>query len=313
VDAMILKNWDLGEIIDIRTDNRTSVKKYSINYIKTSESIYILKRLEYKIKMERHVYISKYLSENTGLVKSPILTKKGSTYLTNDGKFYCLYEMIQGRSYFERMEIGFRERFIKYGQYIGDLHNLLDFKSDKDIFSYNDISMKVKNWALPIIKGFSESNKEQNLVKRLFSSEDSSKGYLINLEDDLKKLPKQLIHRDLNLNNLIFKENELAGIIDFEMVEYNTRLFDMAYFLSSITGNLDLNRVEKSDYISAVKSLVLGYNLVSNLTDIEKNALLNILKASELIFIAWFIKKGRLDLIENKLKVVEWLNNGYIL
>ncbi len=313
MDIRILRNWKLGDIIETTRHDESSVKRHHISYIRTGECSYVLKSIKERIRMERHVYVSNFLSEHTSYVEAPIPLRNGEAYLEYGGSFHCLYKKISGRSYFERLETGYDERFRMYGSYIGELHNILDSCPEMEIFNRGSIETKMKDWALPIVKEFSVEYEKLDILNRVFPETGYEERLIKDLERASEILPVQLIHRDLNLKNLLFDEVGLVGILDFEMAEYNIRLFDIAYFFSSITGNLDMKTVGKSDYVGALKSFISGYNLITELSDGEKNTLANILKSSELIFIAWFIKKGRHDLIENKIRVIEWLHNGYIL
>ena len=36
-------------------------------------------------------------------------------------------------------------------------------------------------------------------------------------------LPRQIIHRDMHLSNVIFKDDKLEGFIDFEILENNVK------------------------------------------------------------------------------------------
>ena len=49
------------------------------------------------------------------------------------------------------------------------------------------------------------------------------------------KLPKSVIHRDLTKHNVLFTKNRMSGLIDFEIMQYGSRLHDIARILIEFT------------------------------------------------------------------------------
>ncbi|WP_412729406.1 phosphotransferase [Cytobacillus praedii] len=73
------------------------------------------------------------------------------------------------------------------------------------------------------------------------------------LEEDIKtvvgSLPKQLIHRDTHIHNIIFSENTLMGVIDFEIAEVNVNIFDLCYCLTSVLSEVFINNNMRHNWI----------------------------------------------------------------
>ncbi len=42
-------------------------------------------------------------------------------------------------------------------------------------------------------------------------------------KETVHPLPRQIIHRDMHLSNVIFKDDKLEGFIDFEILENNVK------------------------------------------------------------------------------------------
>ena len=60
----------------------------------------------------------------------------------------------------------------------------------------------------------------------------------------------------MHLSNVIFKDNEFQGFIDFELLESNVRVFDLCYCCTSILSELYSDEVLRgSGNISLVKFL----------------------------------------------------------
>lgn len=47
-------------------------------------------------------------------------------------------------------------------------------------------------------------------------------------------LPKHMIHRDFHPGNVLFKDDRLSGIVDFELTVKGIRIFDPCYLATSI-------------------------------------------------------------------------------
>ena len=106
------------------------------------------------------------------------------------------------------------------------------------------------------------------------------------------KLPKQIIHRNMNLSYVYLNGEEMIGVTDFDLSEYSIRLFDMCY---AATGILSENFADTEEnmqkWLELYQSIVKGYDEVIGLTKEEKQALPYVVFSIQLICVAYFADK----------------------
>ena len=95
---------------------------------------------------------------------------------------------------------------------------------------------------------YSDCTSALSRVKDLVGlSDDFIKDYTENFGRLEKKLPRQLIHRDLNPSVMIFENGEFRGFSDFELSEVNIRIFDLCYCATAILSEcFDHPQIDKS-------------------------------------------------------------------
>ena len=89
-------------------------------------------------------------------------------------------------------------------------------------------------------------------------------------------LPKGICHGDYNSSNIIFKGNEMGGLVDFDNASYTYLVFDIANFLGYYT------RVWPMDYRRA-RSLLKEYVKHRPLSALEKKHLFDGMKLSVVV------------------------------
>lgn len=88
----------------------------------------------------------------------------------------------------------------------------------------------------------------------------------IDFKETVHSLRKQIIHRDMHLSNVIFKDNEFQGFIDFELLESNVRVFDLCYCCTSILSELYSDEVLRGKWQHIISTIFEGYNKQNILT-----------------------------------------------
>ena len=109
----------------------------------------------------------------------------------------------------------------------------------------------VYEWALPNLE--KNEHVDQDVVRTMNQ-----------IHSDFKKtitsLRKQIIHRDMHLSNVIFKDNEFQGFIDFELLERNVRVFDLCYCCTSILSELHSDAELRGKWQHIISKIFEGYN-----------------------------------------------------
>lgn len=92
------------------------------------------------------------------------------------------------------------------------------------------------------------------------------------LEPLYLQLPKQLIHRDLHFDNVLFEGTAFTGYIDFDLSRYGARMFDICYFLLGLLQNRELQRETLQMWLRAAKQFLAGYQEIRMLQPAERRA-----------------------------------------
>ena len=149
---------------------------------------------------------------------------------------------------------------------LGKIHNLTqDYK----------FNHKRKNW------GLKETIIKLREVEELFSNDRylQKSNFIERLKFILNRLkfeedlPKGAIHEDLGKRHVLFKNNEIKGLLDWDRSYSGPFILDLG---QTIRGWC-FNNWEKLDK-KKLKSLVEGYENKRKLTPLEKNSLLNAIK-----------------------------------
>ena len=231
--------------------------------------------------LKRHMEIAGEL-DKVGLQASvPVATKAGEL-LVQEGEVYAvlckrvLGTKMSGREMFTACDTKAAYRF---GTLIGKLHLALA-NLDAGLCTENRLHDTVQDWALPT------AQKKINLPQKLVAE------YKNRFCDVYDKLPKQIIHRNMNLSYVYLNEEEMVGVTDFELSEYSIRLFDVCY---AATGILSENFADNDEvmekWLQIYQSIVRGYDEVIGLTKEEKQVLPYVVFSIQLICVAYFADK----------------------
>ena len=86
-----------------------------------------------------------------------------------------------------------------------------------------------------------------------------------------KKLPHGIIHGDLFIDNIFFKNNKLSGIIDFYFAANDYFMYEIAICVNALC----FDQINSKFYLNKkkVKSLIKGYEKIRKLSNKEKKSL----------------------------------------
>ena len=154
----------------------------------------------------------------------------------------------------------------------------------------------VYEWALPNLE--KNEHVDQDVVRTMNQ-----------IHSDFKKtitsLRKQIIHRDMHLSNVIFKDNEFQGFIDFELLERNVRVFDLCYCCTSILSELHSDEELRGKWQHIISKIFEGYNKQSILTREELQAIWYVMLSIQVIFITYFVQLP--DLLKLNEEMFFWI------
>jgi len=165
---------------------------------------YILKRTSDLNCAKKNIELTRQLLDKGILVAKFIPTKSGEFYINHNDEYYSLMHKIKG----EHMDIHKGDSLAKAKQ-IGENTAALCQAFESCVydggFEYDMINF---------INGEYGEKATNRGVERI-SKEILS--YVNDFHPLYKKLPRQLIHKDLNSSNIIFDGAKFKGFIDFEM------------------------------------------------------------------------------------------------
>ncbi len=290
----VLKEWNIenAEINNIFNKN-TGKQSENTFYI---GSTYVIKYTNNIGFIKNNISITNALIY-AGLPASEVInTVKGESYYQSGDLYFILQKRIIGEQLscddiFNDMSLAFQ-----IGQNIAKLHTaLLDF----DKSNYDE--KNVYNEVLSIMPC---------LIEKGILTEDFVNDYKETFGAIYDELPKQIIHRDINPSNMIFDNGVFKGFLDFDLSEYNIRIFDICYCATSILSESYLKDVNLNEWRKILNAVIDGYESITPLNSSEKSAIKYVIYSIQIICINYFSKldkyeelsKINIDILNHMLK-----------
>ena len=231
--------------------------------------------------LARHMEIAEAL-DKVGLRSSLPAASSEGELLVQEGDVYAILckkvqgTKLNGKEMFASCDVTAAYRF---GVLIGKLHQALA-KLDAGLCEENRLQDTVQGWAIPAVQ------KKMNLSQELVVE------YKNRFCEIYDKLPKQLIHRNMNLSYIYLNGDTMAGVTDFELSEYCIRLFDVCYAATGILSENFIDTAETMEqWLKLYQNIVRGYDEVVGLTEEEKQVLPYVVFSIQLICVAYFADK----------------------
>ena len=230
------------------------------NYLLKSKSKkYILTIFEKRVSKKEIPFFMELMDElNTSKLNCPKpLKNKDGKYLINlKNKTACIVSFLQGK---DKKNLNIKNCY-DVGRVIAQMH--LHTQKIK-LFRKNSMGVKNLNPLLKSIKF--KSKKFTNIDKFLKINFDNIK------KKWPKKLPGGIIHGDLFIDNIFFKNNKLSGIIDFYFAANDYFMYEIAICINAlcfdkINSKFKINK-------SKIKNLIKGYESIRNISLKEKKSL----------------------------------------
>ncbi|MBU0706783.1 homoserine kinase [Patescibacteria group bacterium] len=214
-----LKYYNLGEV---RAEQKITTGLVNTTYKVTMASgdfilrIYDVLKTDDQIAFEHEVL--EYLSEKNFFVPRPIKMKDGDTYGKLE-QYFGLFTYLPGHE-LRGPEVS-EDNVNSVGETLGWFHEILkdykpqnkktaeDLSGTKDLLKKNESELRKSSY--PDI---------DEIIKEL-------KGSLgkISLSG---KLPKGIVHSDLHERNILFRNGEVSGVLDFDNCYYGSLVIDVA-------------------------------------------------------------------------------------
>jgi Ser/Thr protein kinase RdoA (MazF antagonist) len=150
-------------------------------------------------------------------VPSPVPTVDGRRFTTHDGRFWWLYEFIEG-STVERLN---GRQLAQLAKMVSSYHLLIEHsrlgktRPIADPFNRTSILKEVENYRSKILQGKKPSPGDARFMEEAHALLPILRGLDGSLYSGLERYP---IHSDIQPANLIWHKGRLVGLIDFENV-----------------------------------------------------------------------------------------------
>ncbi|MFC1997737.1 homoserine kinase [Chloroflexota bacterium] len=112
-------------------------------------------------------------------------------------------------------------------------------------------------------------------------------------------LPKGVCHCDFHFSNILFREDQVVGLIDFDDANYTYLVFDLVNLIDYWAWPF------QSDYLdlTAAREIIQTYNRQRPLDVVERHHLFDIHKLGILFDCIWFFSRGSADDFYEKRKI----------
>jgi len=237
-------------------------------------------------------------------VAPPLRTHDGVYLVAGEDGSYSLYPYLPGRVYEAHytesggVDAAILARAAAYGRGLARLHRGLAALADVWDASVMDLPQQLRGWVRARL---------DEIASVATCVADVYHGFTGSLFARYCELPHQIIHRDAHPGNLLIKDNEVSGFIDWEISTQGPRLFDLAYCSTSLLSVAQGISARRHAWLSQLTSLVAGYDSVQPLAGVERAMLGQIQMAIQLIFAAYYGGLGMAEQMDANLATLRWL------
>ncbi len=255
--SYINKKFETEKIIDFK-----GIKQgiENTNYLlKSKKNRFILTIFEKRVSKIEIPFFMKLMDQLNAYkinCPKPIKSKNGNYLINIKNKTACIVSFLNGR---DKKSLNPKNCY-EIGKAIAQMH-----LSTSKIKLYRKNSMGVKNLN-PLLNSIKfKSKKFTNLEKFLKNNfKDIKKKWP-------KKLPKGIIHGDLFIDNIFFKNNKLSGIIDFYFAANDYFMYEIAICINAlcfdkINAKFKINKQK-------IRNLIQGYENIKKISAKEKKSL----------------------------------------
>ena len=267
--------------------------------LELGDDTYILKRRANRTRVWEEYGLLKWLLEHDQPIPLFLCTTEGIPWVEQQGSFYVLYPYLHGTPGNELDLLG-QSLAMEVGSGLARLHKALAAYGASAEFPGFGLFQEVSSYAWPTVQGYSS----MKFHDRLHGLGQAISTQLVN---PYEALPRQLIHRDFHPRNLVFRDGELRGILDFDRVRIGIRLFDLCYLSTAVLSDGFSDPKKREEWLSFVQDLIGGYGAVEPLQQTEGHAFLYVMYLIQLLFIAYHLDEGDTRLADLNLGILFWI------
>mgnify|MGYP006163568021 FL=1 len=230
------------------------------NYLlKSKNKKFILTIFEKRVSKKEIPFFMKLMDGlNASMINcpKPLKNKDGKYLIKLKNKTACIVSFLQGK---DKKILNIKNCY-DLGKVIAKMH-----LSTSKIKLFRRNSMDVKNLN-PLLKSIKFKSKKLAHIDNFLK---------INFDDIKKKWPKKLpsgiIHGDLFIDNIFFKNNKVSGIIDFYFAANDFFMYEIAICINALCFDKTNSKFKINK--KKVKNLIMGYESVKKISLKEKKSL----------------------------------------
>ncbi|HXE55967.1 MAG TPA: phosphotransferase [Tepidisphaeraceae bacterium] len=272
--AVVLSNYDIGVIESVVEYPRGSRKAPKL-LIVSEQGKFLLKRRArgkddpYKVAFSHAIQL--YLASKQFPLPHLIGTRKeNNSMLQWRNGVYELFEYIPGQSYPHTLESTFDS-----GRVLSLYHKLLhEFRSEWQPASGSYHAASAVEQGLKLIPNSVQTGDTAELLSFL---QESYRAASRHVEDEgLEKWPKQIVHADWHPGNMLFRDNRVVAVIDYDSARTLPRVIDVAngaLQFSIIGGDEDVSKWPEYVDETRYRRFLRGYDEVMLLSEAEIRAI----------------------------------------
>ncbi len=279
--AVVLSHYDLGVIESITEFERGSRRSPKVGIVCEPGKFLLKKRALERSRLKRIQFahdVQKHLTAKSFSLPQIVPTRDThETILSLAGDMYELFQFIPGHDYNSTIE-----QTANAGRTLGFFHNaLFDFTVPQDVGrgTYHDvIGVRTSLNAIPtsIASHESAAGKDAEilgLINTIFEQYDNAADKADAL--GVTGFVPSVIHADWHPGNMLFKRDEVAGVIDYDSCRVAQRVIDIANGMLqfSIIGGGHPNDWPDHADEQRLEAFVKGYLSETTLSDDERRTL----------------------------------------
>lgn len=294
----LLEQWGpefkKGEIVPLQT---------GVWRVRLEQGMFILKRRSNRSRVWAEYDLINWLIDHNQPVSPLLYTTEKIPWAEYQGAFYVLYPYHKGTPG-NQLDNYSEDVLLAAGRALGNLHQDLANYTATEEFPSFDLFQEVATFAWPTVQAYLGRGFRNRL-------QDIEQGISHNLINPYDSLSRQLIHRDFHPGNLIYQDEKVVGIIDFDRIRIGIRIFDLCYLATAILSQKFEDPQGREIWPDMVQSLIRGYTSIQTLSNTEAISFLYIIYLIQLMFIAYQLDAGNTKSADLNIAMLLWINDQH--
>ena len=255
---------------------------------------YVLKYNENQSEFDKSILLNRLLfSEGVPAIEY-LTTGNNKSYVFLDNKYWCLMKKIRG-THLDPFVGDAKGNGILLGRAVAVLHKALKSMDEKVEVWDNDFYKELSSWIL------------LELNKNGVTFDDAIMKQIFAFEPIYRTLPRQIIHRDMHPQNLLYEDSVFTGYLDFDLSQRNVRIFDLVYLGCSLLVDNYKDETRLNQWHDIFTGVIQGYTELSRLSADEYSAIPVLFLFDEILFTAFFFRIGQPEVAKSCAEMTKWM------